>query len=190
MIDTTIISDLNRPLKATLTISVISFDGKVYSKSEQTNILPAATATQVSHVTVTSLLGSHSAADTLARFVLILNNKQVADRIIYFDHVRNLRLPAVNIETVWNSEDGRTMLTLRSSNLARNVWIGFDDLDVQLSDNSFDLLPGIPVTVEVKGPATRAELERSLKVTSLSDAFDAAAFSASGEKNLAQEPVN
>jgi beta-mannosidase len=139
---------------------------------------------------VTSLLGSHSAADTLARFVLILNNKQVADRIIYFDHVRNLRLPAVNIETVWNSEDGRTMLTLRSSNLARNVWIGFDDLDVQLSDNSFDLLPGIPVTVEVKGPATRAELERSLKVTSLSDAFDAAAFSASGEKNLAQEPVN
>jgi beta-mannosidase len=82
------------------------------------------------------------------------------------------------------------MLTLRSSNLARNVWIGFDDLDAQLSDNSFDLLPGIPVTVEVNGPATRAELEHSLKVTSLRDAFDGAAFSASNGKNPAQEPAN
>jgi beta-mannosidase len=139
---------------------------------------------------VVSLLGSHSPADTLARFALTVDNKQVADRTIYFDHVRNLRLPAVNIETAWNSENGRTMLTLRSSNLARNVWIGFDDLDAQLSDNSFDLLPGIPVTVEVNGPATRAELEHSLKVTSLRDAFDGAAFSASNGKNPAQEPAN
>ena len=190
MIDTTIISDLDRPLKATLTVSVMGFDGNVYSKSDQTFSLPAASATKVSHVTLASLLGSHSAADTLARFVLTVDKKQVADRTIYFDHVRNLRLPVVNIETAWNSENGRTMLTLRSSNLARNVWIGFDDLDAQLSDNSFDLLPGIPVTVEVKGPATRARLEHSLKVTSLRDTFDGADFSASNGKNPAQEPAN
>src|ERR1019366_10262663 len=167
VIDTTIISDLDHPVEAMVSVSVMGFDGQVYSTSDQTYSIPAASAKRVSHMTVASLLGAHPAADTLARFVLTADNKQVADRTIYFDHVRNLRLAAVNIETAWNSEDGRTMLTLRSSNLARNVWIGFRDLDVQLSDNSFDLLPGTPVTVEVKGPATRAELENSLKVTSL-----------------------
>jgi beta-mannosidase len=190
VIDTTIISDLDRPLKTTLTISVMSFDGKVYSTSDQTYNLAAASATKVSQVTAASLLGSHSPADTLAQVVLTVDNKRVADRTIYFDHVRNLRLSAVNIETAWNSENGRAMLTLRSSSLARNVWIGFDGLDAQLSDNSFDLLPGIPVTVEVKGPATRATLEHSLKVTSLRDAFDETAFSASNGKNPAQEPAN
>jgi beta-mannosidase len=139
---------------------------------------------------VASLLGSHSPADTLVRFVLTVDSKQVADRTIYFDRVRNLRLPATNVETTWNSENGRTMLTLRSSTLARNVWIGFGDLDVQLSDNSFDLLPGVPVTVEVKGSAPRTALEQSLKVMSLRDAFDQAAFSASKETNLEKEPAN
>jgi beta-mannosidase len=188
VIDTTIISDLDRPLKTTLTITLMSFDGKVYSASDQTYDLPAASATKVSHASLASLLGSHSPADTLARFVLTVDNKQVADRTIYFDHVRNLSLPAANIETAWHSENGRTMLTLRSSELARNVWIQFGDLDAQLSDNSFDLLPNIPVTVEITTPAARATLEHSLKVTSLRDAFDEAAFSDSKGNHPVQEP--
>jgi beta-mannosidase len=55
--------------------------------------------------------------------------------------------------------------------LARNVWIGFGDRDAQLSDNSFDLIPGQPLTVEVKSGAPRTELERSLEIISLRDAF-------------------
>jgi beta-mannosidase len=189
VIDTTIISDLDHPVEAMVSVSVMGFDGQVYSTSDQTYSIPAASAKRVSHMTVASLLGAHPAADTLARFVLTVDNRQVADRTVYFDHVRNLRLPAAAIETAWSSSGGRTLLTLHSSTLARNVWIGFDDLDVQLSDNSFDLLPGIPLTVEVKGSATRAKLERNLKVMSLRDAFDQAAFSASNSKNLMREPA-
>lgn len=190
VIDTTIVSDVDHPVEARLTVSVMGFDGQVYSSSDQTYSVPAASAKPVSHLTVATLLGIHSAADTLARFVVAVDNKQVADRTIYFDHVRNLRLPVAAIETDWSSSDGRTLLTLRSSRLARNVWIGFEDMDLQLSDNSFDLLPGIPVTVEVRGSSPRASLEHSLKVMSLRDAFDGAAFSASNNKNFMRGPAN
>ena len=189
VIDTTIISDLDHPINAKLTVSLMDFDGGLYATSTQTYAVPATSATKISHIELQSLLGSHSPADTLARYVVTVDNKQIAERILYFDHVRNLRLPAADIETSWSTAGGRTLLTLRSTRLARNVWIVFDGLDAQLSDNSFDLLPGIPATVEVKGSATPATLEHTLHTTSLRDAFDQTAFSASDQTQPAQQAV-
>jgi beta-mannosidase len=180
-IDTTLISDLDHPVQAKLTVTLMGFDGKLYSTSEQGYTLPAASARQVSHLAVTDLLGSHSAADTFARFLLTVNGKPVADRAIYFDHVRNLHLPAANIQPTWSTAGGKTLLTLRSATLARNVWIGFGDRDAKLSDNSFDLLPGIPVTVEVDSKTSQTVLQRSLELTSLRDAFASSASLASSE---------
>jgi beta-mannosidase len=120
---------------------------------------------------VADLLSSHSTAETFARFLLTVNGKPMADRAIYFDHVRNLHLPARNIQHTWSTAGGKTLLTLRSATLARNVWIGFGDNDTQLSDNSLDLLPGIPVTVEVGSASHQAALEKGLQIMSLSDAF-------------------
>jgi beta-mannosidase len=171
VIDTSLISDLDHPVQAKLTVTLMSFEGTVYSSSEQSYTLPAASAQQVSHLVVTDLLGSHSAADTLARFLLTVNGKPVADRAIYLDHVRNLRLPVVNIQHMWSAAGGKTLLTLRSTTLARNVWISFGDRDARLSDNSFDLLPNVPVTLEVDSNFSQAVLERSLEFMSLRDAF-------------------
>jgi beta-mannosidase len=171
VIDTSLISDLDYPVQAKLTVTLMSFEGTVYSSSEQSYIVPAASARQVSHLVVADLLASHSAAATLARFLLTVDGKPVADRAIYLDHVRNLRLPIVNIQHMWSTAGGKTLLTLRSTTLARNVWISFGDRDAWLSDNSFDLLPNVPVTLEVDSNFSQAILERSLEFMSLRDAF-------------------
>jgi beta-mannosidase len=170
-IDTTLINDLDHAVTAKLAIVLMGFDGTVYSQSAQEYVIPAASAKPVSHVAVAGLLGSHPAASTLAWFTLTVDGKSVAERAVYFDRVKDLRLPAPQIERVWSTSGGKTLLTLRSSVLARNVWIGFGDRDAQLSDNSFDLIPGQPLTVEVKSGAPRTELERSLEIISLRDAF-------------------
>jgi len=60
---------------------------------------------------------------------------------------------------------------LQSEKLARNVAISFGDLDVQLSDNYFDLLPGEPVTIELKSSASLDQLRSALKLMSLTEAF-------------------
>lgn len=171
VIDTTIISDLDHPIQATLTITTMSFTGTVFSTSSQTYTVPPATAKQVSHLDVGALLGDHSLDQTLARFVLTVDGKQIADRAIYFDHVRNLQLPTATIEPVFSSANGRTRLTLRSASLARNVWISFAGHDVKLSDNSFDLLPGIPLTVDINTSVPLADLQHSVQIMSLRDAF-------------------
>ena len=43
--------------------------------------------------------------------------------------------------------------------------------DVTPSDNYFDLLPGEEVIVHLRSAAALAQLQQSLKVTSLTDAF-------------------
>jgi beta-mannosidase len=62
---------------------------------------------------------------------------------------------------------------LQSAKLARSVYVSFGDLDVQSSDNYFDLLPGENVTLHLKSTATLEQLKTGMKVISLMDAFNA-----------------
>jgi beta-mannosidase len=62
---------------------------------------------------------------------------------------------------------------LQSPQLARSVYISFGDLDVESSDNYFDLLPGERATVTLKSTATIEQLRGALKIISLTDTFAA-----------------
>jgi len=57
--------------------------------------------------------------------------------------------------------------------LARSVYLSFGNLDVQLSDNYFDILPGETAEVSVNSKASLEELKSQMKVVSLTDAFAA-----------------
>lgn len=63
------------------------------------------------------------------------------------------------------------MLELQSPVLARNVNVSFGDLDTQLSDDYYDLLPNEPVTVTVKSSATLEQLRGAMNIRSLTDSF-------------------
>ena len=55
--------------------------------------------------------------------------------------------------------------------LARDVWISFGDLDAELSDNAFDLLPGETKTLHVKSAASLDALQHALYWQTLADAI-------------------
>ncbi len=82
-----------------------------------------------------------------------------------------MRLPAAHIDSHWTQTNGAHELRLSSSVLARSVYISFGDTDAKISDNYFDLLPGEPVTVTVKSKAGLSQLQNSLQIMSLVDAF-------------------
>ncbi len=71
-----------------------------------------------------------------------------------------------------------------------NVWIGFEDLDVQLSHNRFELPQRVPATGEVKVSSMRAQLGCSFKVMTLRDASGDALFWVSTNKDLNRGPAN
>jgi beta-mannosidase len=60
---------------------------------------------------------------------------------------------------------------LQSPKLARSVYLSFGELEVQSSDNYFDLLPGEQVTLHLKSAAAQEQIRAALKVTSLTEAF-------------------
>ncbi len=55
--------------------------------------------------------------------------------------------------------------------LARSVYLSFGDLNVKVSDNYFDLLPGETAEITVTGAVSLDALKAQMKVISLTDAF-------------------
>ena len=82
-----------------------------------------------------------------------------------------MHLPAAQIESHLSQANGTYQLRLSSNQLARSVYVSFGDNDVKFSDNYVDLLPGEPVTIAVHSNASLGELQNSMKVMSLVDAF-------------------
>ena len=88
-----------------------------------------------------------------------------------FDHTRNLALPVPTIQTDWSGNPGTYTLRLQSAVLARHVYVSFGDHEAEVSDNYFDLLPGEPVTLQLKSTVAIEQLRQSLKVRNITDAF-------------------
>jgi beta-mannosidase len=106
-------------------------------------------------------------------FDLEAGGKKISRNLIFFDATHDLDLPvAPSIETTFNKSGEDYAITLQSQKLARNVYLSFGDLDVQSSDNYFDLLPGDALTLHLKSAATPEQIRGAMKVTSLTEAFN------------------
>jgi len=81
----------------------------------------------------------------------------------------------------WEKLKGKSKFNIRITSpvLARDVYLSFGDLDVKLSDNYFDLLPGETIEVSATSAASLSALKAQLKAISLVDAFAAGGRSAS-----------
>ena len=100
--------------------------------------------------------------------------KKASQNLVFFDVTHNLQLPvAPKIESNLSQSGKDFTVSLQAPTLARSVYLSFGDLDVETSDNYFDLLPGEPVTITLKSAAAIDQLKSSLKIISLTDAYGA-----------------
>jgi beta-mannosidase len=56
---------------------------------------------------------------------------------------------------------------LSSDKLARDVWVSFGDLDAEVSDNAFDVLPWQTITLTLHSKATLNALRHALQIEDL-----------------------
>jgi len=170
-----IVSDKTAPTVATLRVRILSFDGAVLSdKSQPVTITPLSSKV---YLTIPMLditnLPNADLGKIFAVTDLQVDNKVISTNELFFVPKKDMQLPPAKIDSslVADGSSGNYILRLSSPVLARSVYVSFANLDANLADNFFDLLPGQPVGLPLTSAASLDDLKKNLRVIALTDAF-------------------
>ena len=172
-VDVYVISDKLQPLSSTIHMRLLDFSGNSLLDQTKDVQVPAQSNAIYFSVDKADLSVKADPRRSFLVFDLDVAGKRVSRNLVFLDVTRNLELPvAPKIETTISKTGNGYTITLQSAKLARSVHLSFGDLDVQSSDNYFDLLPAEPMTITLKSPATADQIKDALKVMSLTEAFN------------------
>jgi beta-mannosidase len=170
-----IVSDKTKAEPAALRVRLMDFDGKVLlEESRAVNVTPQASKVYLDWPL--KKLTDAGAANTSRVFAvaeLTAGGEQVSRNLVYLAPVKEVHLKPAQLKVETSGVKGHYKIRITSPVLARDVYLSFGNLDVQLSDNYFDLLPGETVEITATGKASLEALKAQLKVVSLTDAFAA-----------------
>jgi beta-mannosidase len=171
-----VVSDKVKGEHDSLRVRLMDFDGKVLL--EETKAVDVAPLTsQVYLDWPLKKLTDAGAADTSRVFVvadLSAGDAQISRNVIYLAPTKGVHLKPAQLNVETTGAKGSYTIRISSPVLARSVYLAFGNLDVEVSDNYFDLLPGETVEIKASSSATLDALKAQLKVISLADAFAAA----------------
>jgi beta-mannosidase len=170
-----IVSDKTENKSATLRVRLIDFDGKVLLEDAHPVDVTALSSKVYLDLPLTKLTAAGT-ADTSRVFVeaeLTHGGTEVSRNLTYLVPVKQIHLKPANLKVATSQDKGSYKIRVTSPVLARSVYLSFGDLDVKVSDNYFNLLPGETIEISATGPKSLDELKAKLQVRSLTDAFSA-----------------
>ena len=168
-----IVSDNTKPAAGQLRVRLMTLGGAILrdeTKPVEISALSSQTYVQ------TDLSQLVPAGTDLARAFVVadlsVGGQAVSRNLVYLQPTKQIRLPAAHIAAEVLPEGDACRVRLTSDSLARNVCLSFGALDVEPADNYFDLLPGEPVDIRIKGAANVDDVRKNLAIRSLADAFE------------------
>ena len=96
---------------------------------------------------------------------------EISRNLTYLAPTKEIHLKPATLKVESAGANGSYKIRITSPVLARSVYLSFGNLDVKVSDNYFDLLPGETREITATSSASLNELKTQLKVISLTDAF-------------------
>ena len=148
-----IVSDKVAAEEANLRVRLMDFDGKVLKEETKPVTVDALASKVYLEWPVAALNADASQVFVVAD--LKEGAEEVSRNLIYIGPTKEIKL------------------RIGSAVLARSVYLSFGNLDVKVSENYFDILPGETAEVTVTTKATLDEVKSAMKVISLTDAFAA-----------------
>ncbi len=170
---TYVVSDKTTPTTAQLRIRVMGLDGSVLKESTQSIEVPPLSSKSYANWALTPFLNSAGtdSAKIFAVTDLVVGRETVSSNLTYFVAPKLVHLLPAPIDSSLNKVGDAYVLQLSSKVLARSVYASFGNIDVKLSDNFVDLIPGEPKEIRITTNASLDDLHTNLKITSLVDAF-------------------
>jgi beta-mannosidase len=176
-----IVSDKTKAEPATLRVRLMNFDGKVLLEHDS-NVDVDPLASRVYFEWPLKELTNAGAADTSRVFIVAdlqiggatdyaMNGSVISRNLTYLAPVKEVHLKPAQLKVDATGAKGSYKVRITSPVLARSVYLSFGNLDVQVSDNYFDLLPGETAEITATSTASLDALKAQLKVISLTDAF-------------------
>jgi beta-mannosidase len=175
-----IVSDKVKAEPATLRVRLMDFDGKVLLEEKQ-EVSIAPLTSKVYLDWPLKKLTDAGAADTSRVFIaaeLSEGEAQISRNLVYLAPTKEIHLKPAQLKVETTGASGSYKIRIASPVLARSIYLSFGNLDAQVSDNYFDLLPGETVEITAASAASLDALKAQLKVISLTDAFDQGAAAA------------
>jgi beta-mannosidase len=168
-----IVSDKTAAKPATLRVRLMNFDGKVLlEESHAVDVAPLTSKVYLDWPL--KKLADAGAADTTRVFVvadLTTGGTEISRNLDYLAPVKEIHLKPATLKVETTGGTGTYKIRVTSPVLARSIYLSFGKLDVKVSDNYFDLLPGETMEITARSTASLDALKAQLKVVSLTDAF-------------------
>ena len=166
-----VISDRLDKVEGLLNISVRDFSGKEISNNSFQLFVNANSSKKYISIEKEKLLKNVDESKVYVILEFTDSQKTIASQIFYFVDPGKLNL--VNPELDYNviSDGKNTSIELTSNSLAKNVWLSIEDRYLLLSDNYFDVFPGVKKIISVKSEIDKEVLMNKLKAISLIDTY-------------------
>ncbi|MGB8258862.1 MAG: glycoside hydrolase family 2 protein [Terracidiphilus sp.] len=172
-----VVSDKTEARPATLRVRLMDFEGKVLVEESKDVTVEPLTSKVVLEWPIKKL--TDAGAATTSRVFVVADLKEGATELsrnlVYLAPVKEIHLKPAQLKVETSAPNGKVIVKVSSPVLARSVYLAFGNLDVRVSDNYFDLLPGESREITLTTKATLEEVKAQLKVISLTDAFTAEA---------------
>ena len=169
-----LVSDKTVPVEGTVRARFMTMDGKPVLEQSKTVTLPPLSAASYLEFPLATVAARQADLEKLVLAVdFTAKDETISRNLVYLEPTQQVHLLPAKIETKLAQKGKGFMITLTSKVLARDVYLTFGDLDVKVSDNFFDLLPGEMRQIMIESNANAGQISKALKLVSLVDAFAA-----------------
>jgi beta-mannosidase len=184
-----VVSDRTTPTAGQLRVRLMTFNGTILHDETAPVQIPALSSQICLQTALAQVVPAGS--DTAKTFIvadLSVDGQTASRNLVYLRPTKQIRLPAAHIAADLRQDGDAYLVRLTSDMLSRSVWLSFGTLNVEPSDNYFDLLPGESVDIRIHGAATLDEVRKNLTIRSLVDAFEPEQSSAPTEPRAKDQP--
>lgn len=167
-----IVSDKLEDQSAKLKLVAMDFDGnKIWEDLKDVNI--KANSSEIHYTIENSDLFKEKSPASLLLYTAVTgsSDKIISENVLYFKPVKDLDLPAPDLQWVMNKTEGGFNIVVSADKLAKNIYLTAPGVEGFFSDNFFDILPGQTVEVSFETKEQNESFEDVLQIVSLVDSY-------------------
>ena len=168
-IDIYIVSDKLKKQKAVLELTIMDFKGDILKSNKHNIYISPNTSKIYKSFLLKDLLDGMDRSKILIYSSIHHNKELLSDNINYLYEPKDLDLSKPEIiKEIRVNDDSKTIISLRSKTLAKDVFLTVDGASLKLSDNYFDLIPNIEKEIIIEND--NVDLQ-NLEIKSLYDTY-------------------